>query len=128
MTDEQHPQFTSSPDQWAKLKPLARQMRHEPTRAEEMLWQRIRNRRIGGAKFRRQHAVEGFVVDFACIERRLIVEVDGDIHNLPDQQVYDQQRQTHLESHGFRVLRFANGDVLQSIEAVAEVIGETLAQ
>ncbi|MCK6580998.1 MAG: endonuclease domain-containing protein [Anaerolineae bacterium] len=128
MTDEQHPQFTSSPEQWAKLKPRARQMRHEPTRAEDALWQRIRNRRIGGAKFRRQHAVEGFIVDFVCIERRLIVEVDGDIHTLPDQQAYDQQRQALLESRGFRVLRFANADVLQSIEAVAEVIGETLAQ
>ena len=127
MTEEQPPQFTSSPEQWEKLKPLARHMRHTPARAEDVLWQRIRNRRIGGVKFRRQHAIEGFVVDFVCIERRLIIEVDGDIHEEPDQQAYDQQRQAVLESRGFRVLRFTNEEVLHSIEAVTEVIGERVA-
>jgi very-short-patch-repair endonuclease len=127
MTEEQPPQFTSSPKQWEKLKPLARHMRHTPARAEDVLWQRIRNRQIGGVKFRRQHAIEGFVVDFVCIERRLIIEVDGDIHEEPDQQAYDQQRQAVLESRGFRVLRFTNEEVLHSIEAVTEVIGEGVA-
>ncbi len=127
MTDERDPTFTSTPQQWGKLKPLAREMRHAPTHAEDELWQRIRNRRIGGAKFRRQHAVEGFIVDFVCMENRLIIEVDGDIHDLPDQQAYDHERQHVLEAKGFRVLRFTNGDVLQSLDAVAKGIGEALA-
>ena len=126
MSDDSRPQFTSSPKQWDKLKPLAREMRHEPTAAEAIVWQRIRNRRIGGAKFRRQHSIDGFIVDFVCIEHRLIIEVDGAIHEQAEHKGYDAQRQTWLESRGFRVLRFTNAEVVQSIEAVAEMIGEAL--
>jgi very-short-patch-repair endonuclease len=91
-----------------------------------VLWQHIRNRRIGDAKFRRQHAVEGFIIDFVCIEQRLIIEVDGEIHDQPDQQVYDRQRQSLLESCGFCVLRFTNAEVLRAIEAVIIEIGEAI--
>lgn len=126
MPEEHSPQFTSSADQWQKLKPLAREMRHEPTAAEAALWQHLRNRRIGGAKFRRQHSVEGFIVDFVCIGKWLIIEVDGDIHEQPDQAAYDRERQARLEARGFRVLRFTNADILRSVEAAAEAIGEAL--
>jgi very-short-patch-repair endonuclease len=122
MNDERPSQFTSSTNQWEKLKPLAREMRHEPTAAEDRLWQRIRNRRIGDAKFRRQHTIEGFIVDFVCIEYHLIIEVDGAIHDNEDQHAYDQQRQELLESIGFRVLRFTNEDIMQSLEATLKVI------
>jgi leucyl-tRNA synthetase len=101
-------------------------MRREPTPAEAVLWERIRNRRIGNARFRRQHTVEGFIVDFVCLESSLVIEVDGDIHDQPDQKAYDHERQLFLEARGFRVLRFSNADVTHALDAVADVIGEAL--
>jgi very-short-patch-repair endonuclease len=126
MFHDNRPQFDSSREQWERLKPFAKDMRHAPTPAEEKLWQHIRNRRIGGAKFRRQHSIHGFIVDFVCLEQQLIVEVDGEIHDLPDQHEYDVQRQAFLEAIGFRVLRFRNEDVLTAADAVTEVIGQAL--
>ena len=126
MTDDKPSQFNSSPGQWAKLKPLARDMRREPTAAESVLWQRIRNRQLDGAKFRRQHTVQGFIVDFICVEQKLIIEVDGAVHEQSERQQYDVQRQEFLESRGFRVLRFTNAEVLQSLETVAHTIVENL--
>lgn len=118
---DRHPFFHAPPELWAKLKPLAREMRQKPTHAEDHLWQHLRNRRAGGAKFRRQYPIERFIVDFVCLERRLIVEVDGDIHD--HQQDYDAVRQEFLEAQGFRVLRFSNEAVLSSVDAVIAVIG-----
>ncbi len=115
-----------APHQWGKLKPLAREMRHEPTPAEERLWQSVRNRRMNGVKFRRQHTIEYFIVDFVCLEQHLIIEVDGSVHEDAAQQQYDAERQAHLEGRGFRILRFTNGDVFQSLPAVLEVIGAAL--
>jgi very-short-patch-repair endonuclease len=126
MTDEPPQQFTSTLQQWGKLKPLARGMRGAPTITEDELWQRLRNRRISGVKFRRQHAIDGFVVDFVSIEHRLIIEVDGDIHR--NQQDYDTERQVILEAKGFRVIRFTNAEVLQSLESVIEVIAKAIAE
>lgn len=123
-TTHNGPPFHAPPELWDKLKPLARQMRHEPTRAEDALWQRLRGRRLGGAKFRRQYAIERFIVDFVCLEQRLIVEVDGSIHE--QQQDYDAVRQMFLEAQGFRMIRFTNGDVLQAAEAVVQTIGDVL--
>ncbi|MCB9455881.1 MAG: endonuclease domain-containing protein [Anaerolineaceae bacterium] len=124
MSENSNVPFHTPPELWKNLKPLARQMRHEPTPAENALWERLRNRRVARAKFRRQYTIERFIVDFVCVELRLIIEVDGDIHDL--QTEYDAARQAFLESQGFCVLRFNNGDVLQSLDAVVTVIGETL--
>ncbi len=74
-----HPYLTP-PDLWAKLKPLARQKRHDPTPAEEALWQRLRNRQIAGIKFRRQHTIDRFIVDFYSADANLVIEVDGPVH------------------------------------------------
>lgn len=122
------PQFTGVSDQWETLKAFAREMRHQPTPAEDALWRRVRGRRLGGMRFRRQHAIAGYIVDFVCLECFLIIEVDGSIHDLPDQQERDALRQAHLESLGYRVLRFTNGDVMGSVDAVLEVIGAALAE
>jgi very-short-patch-repair endonuclease len=126
MTEERRPQFTSSPQQWDKLKPRAREMRRAPTPAEDALWQSLRSRRLAGAKFRRQHAIGGFIVDFVCVERRLIVEVDGEIHQQPGTQAYDAERQAALGALGFRVLRFDNAQVLAEPVGVLAVIAEAL--
>lgn len=126
MPDDNHSRAKASPALWAKLKPLARQMRHEPTSAEDALWQRLRGRRLNGVKFRRQHAIERFIVDFYCAGAALIVEVDGAIHQYTPEE--DAIRQAFLESQGFRVIRFTNGEVLQSPDAVLERIGEVLTE
>jgi very-short-patch-repair endonuclease len=123
MSSEQF-HYHATPELWRKLKPLARQMRHEPTPAEHQLWQNLRGRRLNGAKFRRQYSIERFIVDFICLEHRLIIEVDGSIHD--EQQEYDQIRQEFLERAGFKVLRFTNGDVFQRLNGVLEVIGEAI--
>ena len=114
----------ASPELWAKLKPLAREMRHQPTPAEEILWQRLRNRQIHGAKFRRQHPIERFIVDFYCAAAKLVIEVDGSIYDYtPDQ---DAARQQFIEAQGLMVIRFSNEDVLRRTDAVIGRIAEVL--
>jgi adenine-specific DNA-methyltransferase len=110
---------------WDKLKPLARQMRHEPTEAEDHLWQALRRKSLDGWKFRRQHTIERFIVDFYCPEARLVIEVDGEIHQYTIAE--DAARTELLEMLGMRVLRFSNGDVLNGLESVKMTIRETLA-
>jgi very-short-patch-repair endonuclease len=98
----------------------AREFRKQPTAAEELLWQQIRNRALGGFKFRRQQPIDQFIVDFFCLETKLVVEVDGEIHET--QREYDQARQEHLEARGLRVIRFSNVDVMDNMDAVKEAI------
>ncbi len=109
-----------SPELWHKLKPLARQMRKEPTAAEAKLWQRLRKNQIRGVKFRRQFAIERFITDFCAPSIRLIIEVDGPTHEYT--QAEDAIRQVYLESAGFTVLRFTNLDVLNTLDAVVSVV------
>jgi very-short-patch-repair endonuclease len=100
----------------------ARDMRHEPSKAENTLWQVLRNRQINGLKFRRQHVLGDYILDFYCIEKNLIIEVDGDSH--AEQVEYDNQRTVWLESQGCRVIRFTNFDVLENLSSVVEAIQE----
>ncbi|MBE2215020.1 MAG: DUF559 domain-containing protein [Opitutaceae bacterium] len=108
------------PELWQRLKPLARQMRKEPTPAEYKLWQRLRNRQILNVKFRRQFAIDRFIVDFCSPEVRMIIEVDGPIHQYTQEE--DKIRQDFLESLGFVVLRFTNLAVLNQTQAVVTEI------
>jgi very-short-patch-repair endonuclease len=108
------------PQLWQKLKPLARQMRREPTAAENKLWQRIQKGQVHNVKFRRQYAIDRFIVDFCALPIRLIIEVDGPIHQYS--QAEDAIRQSFLETLGFEVIRFQNLDVLNDIKAVMDMI------
>ena len=99
-------------------------MRRRPTLAETQLWQRLRGRQISGFKFRRQHAIDRFIVDFYCPEARLIIEVDGPVHQ--DSEESDMIRQDFLESRGLRMLRFTNDQVSESLEEVLSTINESL--
>ena len=108
------------------IKQRAHIMRQNPTAAEDSLWQRVRRRQICGCQFRRQHVVGRFIVDFFCAEARLVIEVDGSVHNEPDQEEYDRQRQSFLEELGLRVLRFKNEDVLCRTDLVLFQIAEAL--
>jgi very-short-patch-repair endonuclease len=113
------------PELWDKLKPLARQMRHEPTDAEDRLWQALRRKSLDGWKFRRQHTIERFIVDFYCPKAHLVIEVDGEIHQYTVAE--DAARTELLETLGMRVLRFSNSDVLNGFEGVLKSIRENLA-
>jgi very-short-patch-repair endonuclease len=124
MPDSKFVHTRTSRDLWAKIKPLARQMRHAPTPAENALWQRLRRKGIGEVGFRRQHPIDRFIVDFYCHQAQLIIEVDGSIHEYTAEE--DAIRQEFLESLGLRVIRFSNADVLQNIEGVLVVIAEAI--
>ena len=98
----------------------ARRLRRDQTGAERLLWSRLRNRQLGGFKFKRQLPVGRYIADFACIESRVIVEVDGGQH--AEQVQYDTERTLVLEQAGFEVLRFWNPQVLEELEGVLEEI------
>ena len=98
----------------------AREMRHEPAPAEQKLWWCLRDRRLNSFKFRRQVPVLGYVADYYCAERKLIVELDGDSHN--GREEYDEKRTQKLMSEGYRIVRFVNTDVFDHLDAVLEAI------
>ena len=103
-----------------KLRTVARQMRHEPTPSEAVLWERLRGRQLSGHKFHRQYSIDRFIVDFICTSLALIIEVDGEVHQ---QQVEaDQEREQILTELGFRVLRFTNAQVLEQTDQVLQEI------
>ena len=103
----------------------ARNLRQKQTDAEQMLWRHLRARHLQGWKFRRQHQIGSYIVDFVCPDASLIVELDGGQH--VDQVVYDERRTLELQTMGYRVLRFWNNDVLANLESVLEVLLEALA-
>ncbi|MEP7186022.1 MAG: DUF559 domain-containing protein [Rhodanobacter sp.] len=103
----------------------ARGLRQTSTDAERKLCYRLRNRNFAGHKFRRQHEIDHYIVDFVCNEAILIVELDGGQH--AEQLKYDDRRTRHLEAKGYRVLHFWNNDALMNIESMLEVILEALA-
>ena len=102
------------------MKSFARELRRGQTDAEAMLWRHLRNRQLAGYKFRRQLIIEPYIVDFACLEPKLIVELDGGQHM--EQAAYDGQRTDYLKGLGYKVIRFWNHDVLNETEAVLERI------
>src|SRR3989338_5376772 len=85
---------------------VRRNLRKKETPAEHIFWQKIRNRQLSDLKFRRQHSIGNYVVDFYCQDHRLVIEIDGDIHYLEDRPRRDKERTKHIESHGYIVLRF----------------------
>src|SRR6266545_2543870 len=102
----------------------ARRLRRDQTDAERVLWFRLRDRRLNGWKFRRQVPIDRYVVDFCCIDARLIVELDGGQHSVRTEA--DARRTAVLETCGYLVLRFWNNDVLKNMDGVLEEILATL--
>jgi len=102
-----------------KLTNIARSLRNSPTDAEKLLWSHIRNRKINGLKFRRQHPINKCVVDFVCIERSLVIELDGGQHA---ESMDDKEGDAWLGREGYTVLRFWNNEVLTNIDGVLETI------
>jgi very-short-patch-repair endonuclease len=108
-------------DTTASIDNAAKQLRKTLTPAEQQLWQALRGGKLAGLKFRRQHPVGNFILDFYCAAHKLVVEVDGGIHET--QIEYDTARTTELEVHGYRIVRFPNEVVLHQLETVlAEIL------
>ena len=103
---------------------LARVLRKNMTDAERRLWYCLRDRRLGDWKFRRQHPVGPYIVDFICIEKKVVIEVDGGQHE--ENEEADLRRTAYLEKQGYRVMRFWNHEVLQETDAVMDTIFDTL--
>lgn len=100
----------------------ARELRQPQTPAEEKLWYWLRDSQLDGLKFRRQHPIGRFIVDFYCAQEKLVIEIDGDSHSSPVQMEYDQARTDWLEEQGCRVMRFNNDNVRDNVGAVVEAI------
>jgi len=101
-----------------ELNQRARELRADMTPAERRLWTALRDRQLAGLKFRRQHAIGTFILDFYCASCRLNVEVDGDIHDVPEQAEHDAVRDEYLRSCGYRVLRVTNDQVFDELPGV----------
>ena len=123
------PIFTADKRLYARLdlKGRARAMRHQPTPAEDALWQALRGDQLP-AKFRRQHVIDRYIVDFVSFPAKLIVEADGGTHLAPEQADYDQGRSDLLAELGYRVLRFPNEQILNDLAGVLAVIRAALAE
>lgn len=102
----------------------AGELRKEPTEAEAKLWAHLRIHQPEGIHFRRQHAIGPYIVDFCAIRSRLVIEVDGGQHL--EQEEYDKERTRFLNSHGYKVLRFWNDEVMKDVDEVIAMIIETL--
>ena len=97
-------------------------LRNHATDAERILWSRLKGRQLLGFKFRRQHGIGVFVLDFYCPESKLAIEIDGDSHFQPGEQDKDRRRQEHIESFGVQFLRFRNNEVRENLRGVLEAI------
>jgi very-short-patch-repair endonuclease len=105
---------------------LAKILRKNQTDVENYLWQFLRAKRLMGYKFRRQHPVGKFILDFYCAARKLAIEVDGGQHNDPEQISYDRVRTRVLAGYGIKVMRFWDLDVLQDVDSVLDAIVQEL--
>ncbi|MYD10533.1 MAG: endonuclease domain-containing protein [Chloroflexi bacterium] len=108
------------------IKLRARLMRKQPTPAEKILWRRLRDKQVYGYKFRRQHPIDRFIVDFYCRESGLVIEVDGSVHDSSEAREYDDARQEFLEHRGLTVLRFSNAQVLNDVNSVLHTVSTFL--
>ncbi len=112
---------TAHPNTYLLLKELAKQHKQIPTEAERCLWEMLRNKNLG-KKFRRQHIIGEFIVDFVCMEDQLVIEVDGAYHKNRQQEIEDKLRENILKEYGYQILRFTNEEVINNPDAVIERI------
>jgi very-short-patch-repair endonuclease len=100
----------------------ARALRNNMTRAEIILWSRLREKKINGYKFRRQQPIFDYIVDFYCPELKLIIEVDGEIHSLPEKTIYDSKRDNILNINGFHIIRLSNLEIETELDSTINKI------
>ena len=102
---------------------LRRRLRSAMTPAESRMWLYLRGEQFHGLKFRRQHGIGSFIVDFFCPEKQLAIEIDGDVHSIPQQTRRDEERDAILKETGLRIVRYRNDDVINNINGVLEDLG-----
>lgn len=103
---------------------FSRELRQVETEAEKVLWEWLRNKKLNGLKFRRQHPLSSYIADFYCHEKKLVIELDGAIHETKENMDYDKTRTQQLNEEGIIVVRFRNEEVMNDIEAVIKKIRE----
>lgn len=124
--EKEHGYLTNTFDQWHFLKHHAQHNRKNATEPEEKFWQEVRNRKVKGCKFRRQHPVKGYIPDFVCLEKKLIVEIDGEYHNTEEQKKFDEFREKWLNENGYQMLSFTNEEVLNNLSRVIDKLSDAL--
>ena len=117
---------TADPALYDLLKSYAKKLRDNPTKAEMVIWEFLKSKQLENFKFRRQHIIGQYIADFVCLDRMLVIEIDGKIHQLPENKESDEVRTLWLESKGFKVIRFSNEDVAIKTENVLNEILESL--
>ncbi len=113
---------TANPHNYKLLKQFSLQMRNQPTQAEQLVWKSLSGKQLEGYKFRRQHIIGNYIADFICLKENLIIEVDGLIHQLPENSVDADERTKWLHQEGFQVIRFTNNQILFELDKVLEAI------
>lgn len=104
------------------LKDIRRELRQKMTPAEKLLWEELRGNKLGGLKFKRQHSIGNYIVDFYCAERRLVLELDDAVHLNSEQIKKDEDRDKTLEVMNFRVLRITNNEIEENLNLVLQTI------
>ncbi len=104
----------------------AKLLRYPLTSAENVLWERLKNRKFHGYKFRRQHPYDSFILDFYCYSHKLCIELDGSYHDDEFQKVYDVNRENWLKENGIRIIRFKNEEITNNLEDVLKIIFQEL--
>ena len=117
MDEEKRRWATASAYSYCAVENNAVKNRRPMTQAEEVLWKELRGTKLG-VHFRRQHVIGTYIADFVSLKNRLIIEVDGEYHQLPEQQLLDAERTKYFEQKGYRVIRFTNAQVLNDLEMV----------
>ena len=100
----------------------ASELRKNLTEAEHILWSALRRKQLKGKRFRRQHPIDIFIVDFYCHEHKLVIEIDSGIHQNMDQKEYDKGRSYELEKHGLKIIRFTNDQIIYDLPGVLQEI------
>ena len=118
---------TASPDRYLLLKDFAKKNKQFPTDAEKLLWEYIRAKQLS-VKFNKQHIIRDYIVDFVCIEKKLVIEVDGGYHSEYEQIEKDEFRTERLRDMGYNVIRFKNEDVIENLPEVLNIIKQQLSQ
>ena len=124
-TCEESPYMTADPALYEILKEYSREMRKNPTDAERAAWTVLSDENLG-YKFRRQHIIGDYIVDFVCLEKQLVIEIDGEYHNEWEQQINDEQRTEWLHKRGFNVIRFTNAEVIAEPTLFAQKVKSAL--
>lgn len=101
-------------------------LRKKSTKAEKILWEYLRNRKLAGFKFKRQYSVDAFIIDFYCSKVKLGIEVDGEVHFTEEEKNYDENRSGFLSDFGIEIIRFKNDEVFNSVEMVLNRIKQKL--